>query len=836
MRDFATPVESSDEALALERGKDIIGRLRAGKLPQMVDWFDPGLLVKVGIRSIISATLGSYTDQRLIQAATDDAATEVLQKRYDYSETGNPDHAIKADENGAVWIDYIADLGDGFEATYAMSYLLAADSLKVAGAADPLPAGKLLVMGGDQVYPDATKQEYHNRLRDPYDWAFSAAGKPQRKLFAIPGNHDWYDGLSAFSALFCSARDRISRGKGVQIGGWRCYQSRSYFAIKLPHNWWIWGPDIQLADNLDDSQRDYFDLMSEQATEGHNIILCLAEPSWLRENYDNLHEISLLARQHGAKICAVLAGDWHHYSRYSDAEAATAAADRLNIQFITCGGGGAFAHATHGLKPSIDLRWARRRTDATRVSDRRDPVEFNRTEETVIRPEGPDFTLQRQTPQPDNAATGSKPAAAPSSEPAPEPKPSTDLEAGPQGFKSRKKRERLAEIEKKASSYTFDARAIYPPKLKSRLLCLKNLALPFRNRPFTYLVGMIYFVYAWSFVAADPRQSPITQKAATAISDSIRTNETEIDNIGLETKRQQELLAEYTSNLARDPGYQSYIDHTNGEIAQLAVRLDEQIKLRDSLKLRQADNGGPTLADQMYDILSSNRGPGEIFKAMLATSLGFILNVGALFTAAEQAPMFAFMLLGLWAALCTYVESNRWWVKLLLGTLHAAAHIFVLLLVSWIANSTGMLIRASAPYFLANLGSGWLFDPVVFDNVVRVLWNILVTLFLGGLLGGFVMGIYWTLTSTLLNMHTGDAFGALGLKDYKNFLRIKLEPDRATIYPIALDTVPGRRGWRWKLNAGETRPAHRPLILPNEPLKPRLIEKPIKIDVAGLSH
>ncbi len=52
----------------------------------------------------------------------------------------------------------------------------------------------------------------------------------------------------------------------------------------------------------------------------------------------------------------------------------------------------------------------------------------------------------------------------------------------------------------------------------------------------------------------------------------------------------------------------------------------------------------------------------------------------------------------------------------------------------------------------------------------------------------------------------------------------------------ALDKVPGRKGWRWKLADGETRPTHRPLILPDEPLRPRLIEKPIKIDVATVAE
>lgn len=705
---------------ASEHGKEIIEKLRAGELPQMVDWFDPGLLAKVGMRSIISATLGSYTDQRLMQAATDSVPWDELKARYDYSGTsGDPAvdrYAIKP-EDGAVWVDYIADLGDGFEATYAMAYLLAADKLKVAGHSEPLPAGKLLIMGGDQVYPDATPEEYDTRLRDPYDWAFSPSKTPHRKLFAIPGNHDWYDGLSAFSSLFCSARDRISRGVGTQIGGWRCYQHRSYFAIRLPNDWWIWGPDIQLADNLDDSQRDYFDLMSSRTGPGHKIILCLAEPSWLHEDYDNMHEITLLARKNGAMICAVIAGDWHHYSRYTDAETPDPN-QKLNIQFVTCGGGGAFAHATHGLKPSIELLWA----------------------PTQLESQLPESVLQRKSVANPNPAT-----------PAPESKPSADLDAGARGFRSRKRRDRTAEIAKKANSFTCEAKTIHPPKATSRALCLKNLALPFHNRPFTYLVGLIYFVYAWVFTAADPRAK-----------------------LG-------------------------------------AIAFDTQTSA------------------------------GEQMHKLARTTLSHFLDTKALLMAGEQSPMFAFLLLGLWAALVYYVESKSKIVKLLIGTAHAAAHIAVLLFVSWFAQTSGVMagtlglaaLQQALPAHLGTqlqsyLGAAGSIAPDVF----RITWNILVSLFFGGLLGGFVMGLYWTLTSTLLNMHTGDAFGALGIRHYKHFLRIKLEKDRATIYPIGLDHVPGRNSWRSELREGETRPAHDPQIMPVKPLEPRLIEPPIMIDVS----
>ena len=69
------------------------------------------------------------------------------------------------------------------------------------------------------------------------------------------------------------------------------------------------------------------------------------------------------------------------------------------------------------------------------------------------------------------------------------------------------------------------------------------------------------------------------------------------------------------------------------------------------------------------------------------------------------------------------------------------------------------------------------------------------------------------------------------IKDYKHFLRIKLEPDRATIYAIAIDKVPGRRGWRSELYPGESRPSHDPQIMPVKPLDPFLVEE-IRIDAS----
>ena len=195
-------------------------QLRLGQLPKMVSWYDPRLLARIGVRTIISSVFGQYADQRLIQAVTDPCDDQELCTRYDYSDpaVANPARHIAADETGAYWLDYVADVGDGFESTYTVAYLMAQDSLDVRQAGR-LRHGEVLIMGGDQCYPQATREEYKSKLLQPYNWAFTSS-KPDRKLFALPGNHDWYDGLNAFDSLFCAARDKNSRGN--MIGGWQC--------------------------------------------------------------------------------------------------------------------------------------------------------------------------------------------------------------------------------------------------------------------------------------------------------------------------------------------------------------------------------------------------------------------------------------------------------------------------------------------------------------------------------------------------------------------------------------------------------------------------------------
>src|SRR5689334_12064430 len=88
--------------------------------PHMAHWFDPVLLFKLLNNVIVSSMFGQYADRRLIIAALDTVLPEEHVKRAkDFQSRLTPD------KEGGVWIDWVADLGDGFDSTYAVASLLA---------------------------------------------------------------------------------------------------------------------------------------------------------------------------------------------------------------------------------------------------------------------------------------------------------------------------------------------------------------------------------------------------------------------------------------------------------------------------------------------------------------------------------------------------------------------------------------------------------------------------------------------------------------------------------------------------------------------------------------
>ncbi len=292
----------------------------------MTAWYAPFQLLRSGRDVAVSSLFGKSDDRRLFQHLA-------------WREYAHYDLSQKSE----IVFDYVADTGDGFDSTYAVQRWMTRPEIEVAARGKKkkivAPRGELLVFGGDQVYPTPMGNGYEERLIAPMR-AACGREEPEKSesegpwVFAIPGNHDWYDNLAAFTHVFITKKTFCM---------WHAPQRRSYFAIALPHDWWLLGTDVQLSSELDDAQIEFFRSVSTKMSDTAKIIVCNAEPHWVYEHdADRAADTGkLFEKIIGHKVRVWIAGDLHHYRRFANDE---------GVQKITAGGGGAFLHPTHGWK------------------------------------------------------------------------------------------------------------------------------------------------------------------------------------------------------------------------------------------------------------------------------------------------------------------------------------------------------------------------------------------------------------------------------------------------------------------------------------------------------
>lgn len=330
-----------------------MSKQNSNKQAGMVEWYSPTQLSDTAVKTVISTIIGENADPRVISAATNDEfvffdyTEELLEFDHDFKTTG--------EKRSEIWIDYVSDVGDGWNPTYSIAYSLARQNIEVSG--NPIKRGEILILGGDGVYPTANTDEYEKRLVNPYRTAFETIGKTNAgatklekspHIFALPGNHDWYDSLVSFQKLFFTHifNDRLF------AGNWRTRQTRSYFALKLPHKWWLLGVDLQLQHNIDVPQLKYFErVICDEMKAGDKVIFCVPEPYWVKalkyrgltdkfeKKEQSIEKIEKIFEKHGVEVRLYLAGDLHHYRRFATEDG--------RYQKITAGGGGAFLHPTH---------------------------------------------------------------------------------------------------------------------------------------------------------------------------------------------------------------------------------------------------------------------------------------------------------------------------------------------------------------------------------------------------------------------------------------------------------------------------------------------------------
>lgn len=310
--------------------------------------------------------------------------------------------------SGELWWDYVADIGDAGVAMYTVAYALQAE-LAVPGldhldaptaalgrplAIGPLgapgavlPRGQFVFVGGDTAYHVADIETLTERVQIPFakarrDLVRVQDPGPPRRLYAIPGNHDYYAQLVGFNRMFrhgVTGEDQGGPGgrrPPLGIPGLARAQEASYVAIQLPWGWRLLGLDIDTW--LDARQEWYF----RSLPRADRLIVCTPSPPVAYgavvadlAHQDAVRRIGLPPAWDGTPLpdgaCRLdLSGDFHHYARYTPGVPPEPTAESLDIGLgrsevdarparyaaVVSGGGGAFHHPSFGELGTLPAR------------------------------------------------------------------------------------------------------------------------------------------------------------------------------------------------------------------------------------------------------------------------------------------------------------------------------------------------------------------------------------------------------------------------------------------------------------------------------------------------
>ncbi|WP_394820479.1 hypothetical protein [Pendulispora albinea] len=369
----STPIRLSPAPPDVPRSTYTRGRRR----PRAIAWF--GFTAFWGhLRHLVASAIATENiDSR--QWMVPDAPPRLIERAADVlSERGAKKAPTLVEAMGRdLWIDFVADTGDDVSVSEAVARLVFGTYELEDGTR--LPRGDVLILGGDLAYPVATVREVSRRLVKPWNRVLEELGdEVPRVLLAIPGNHDWYDGLDGFARL-CQApcafeqtesplsqralhpvtnefpvlawADAFRRGVAVDkpdtmaLYGYTSIQRASYFRLPLAPSLELFAVDRQLK-RIDPRQQAYFRVPSSGAR-----IVMMPDPA--RAYGEVRPNGALMLNAIGIDAAQVptlfIAGDVHHYERSSEGASL----------HVVAGGGGAFLHGAR-----VSPRGAAYRIDA----------------------------------------------------------------------------------------------------------------------------------------------------------------------------------------------------------------------------------------------------------------------------------------------------------------------------------------------------------------------------------------------------------------------------------------------------------------------------------------
>ncbi|MEU6406547.1 metallophosphoesterase [Streptomyces sp. NPDC046985] len=257
----------------------------------------------------------------------------------------------------------VGDTGEGDDPQFAV----------VPGLLKEGAGTEFAVIASDVIYPVGNTDDYGPKFFRPYrDYP--------GPVYAVPGNHDWYEGLGGFMRVFC-AEDRPldpeAPARPLSRAWWRGLlwhrprpvdEQRLAAARELrsapgqqavqPGPYWaldagplrIVGIDTGLLGTIDAEQGAW---LREVSRGPRPKILVTGSPLYVDGEHhpcaiEGGGTVDDIVRDPEHRYVAAIGGDIHNYQRYP------VDVDGRTVQYVVSGGGGAFMHATHTI-PRVSI-------------------------------------------------------------------------------------------------------------------------------------------------------------------------------------------------------------------------------------------------------------------------------------------------------------------------------------------------------------------------------------------------------------------------------------------------------------------------------------------------
>ncbi|MEV0177425.1 metallophosphoesterase [Streptomyces sp. NPDC050803] len=318
---------------------------------QKISWLDPRMLWAAR-NGVLASWFGDPTGRTRSRWVAQRAAA------------GAPaDKVVRREEADRFSFLVIGDTGEGDDPQYAV----------VPGFLKVGQDTSFAVLASDVIYPVGSADDYAGKFFRPYQ-------DYRAPIYAIPGNHDWYEDLGAFMRVFCGdapplpaeAKPRpLTRawlrsllwhrprtGDGARLAEARQLRAEPAQQAVQPGPYWavdagpvrIVGIDTGLLGTLDAEQGAW---LREVSRDPRPKILITGRPLYVDGEYhpcaiEGGGTVDDIVRDPAHRYVAAIGGDIHNYQRYP------VQVDGRTIQYVVSGGGGAFMHATHTI-PRVDV-------------------------------------------------------------------------------------------------------------------------------------------------------------------------------------------------------------------------------------------------------------------------------------------------------------------------------------------------------------------------------------------------------------------------------------------------------------------------------------------------